>query len=151
RQPRRRRGRARHTGIRQSAPERPGKLARRVLRRRRHAAGWNHQRPGRRGLHRLRAQRLTMFQKPNYQQEVVMKRSMALIVTSAAFFLAAAGCGTMGPTGPQGPAGAPGAPGAMGLPGPAGATGLAGADGALRIYGNGSAGALAITGGASKT
>lgn len=49
--------------------------------------------------------------------------------------------GTVGPQGPQGPPGQDGADGRQGDAGPAGAPG---ADGSLRIYGDGSAGALAV-------
>ena len=58
---------------------------------------------------------------------------------------ASVGCNTLMTTPPVGPTGPAGADGA------AGAAGAVGADGQLRIYGNGSANALIITGGVTKT
>jgi Collagen triple helix repeat (20 copies) len=60
--------------------------------------------------------------------------------------------GPQGPAGPEGPPGQQGAAGTAGAQGPAGptgatgATGAAGADGQLRIYGDGSAGSVTISG-----
>lgn len=52
--------------------------------------------------------------------------------------------GAAGPAGPAGSSGSAGAAGAVGPTGPQGASGPVGADGQLRIYGDGSAGALII-------
>jgi hypothetical protein len=53
--------------------------------------------------------------------------------------------GLSGPTGSVGPTGSAGLQGASGPTGAAGAAGAEGADGSLRIYGDGSAGALNVT------
>jgi hypothetical protein len=54
--------------------------------------------------------------------------------------------GPSGATGPQGPGGPSGATGPQGPTGPSGAMGSQGPEGDLRIYGNGSAGALTVSG-----
>jgi hypothetical protein len=55
-----------------------------------------------------------------------------------------AACGSEGAQGPEGPPGSPGEMGTMGTMGDKGEPGDPGADGQLRIYGDGSAGALTV-------